>query len=606
MAAYGKLGRFLEFPVTGSNEPSAASLARAGVREQLGPLQRQVRETRKRCIAPGVDVVTEFGLLKTDIICDPLEDDALLFVFRETGQFTPLLDGELMELEPGDSHVEALEGELRSARHRLRSATEELETANEELKSSNEEMMSMNEELQSTNEELTTVNDELKTKIEQLTVANADLRNFFESTNLAVIVLDKDMRIRLFTRAATEVFALRPTDRGRPLSDLSSQFLNVDYVERARSVMSAGADYHGTVIDSAHARTFTLRILPYRTSDGAVDGATIVLTDISHALNIEGQLASEQERHALAIEASGIGVWEYLPGTKQFVIAGSAKRLLGTADERPSLEEFLQKLSDAERERMEAALKTADEAQTGFELTTKIALPGGGSRWVKTFARYVTDSSPSRIIGVSVDVTAEHQLVEARELMLNEMSHRVKNLFALIGGILRIAARKHENASALVEDVGGRILALGRAHSLTSDQKRRHATELSELVEIILEPYRRQSDLVISSRSLAIPANCVTPLTLILHEWCTNAVKHGVLGQVDGRLEVSWENLGNILQLVWNEMGAKPVSAHGDAGFGTILLSTSAKQINATIKTDIDGAVLRHTLTMPLPMYNNA
>ena len=272
VAAFGKLGRFLEFPVSGSNEASAASLARPGVREQLGPLQRQAQEGKKRSIARDVEVVTEFGLLKTDIICDPLEDGTLLFVFRETGQFTPLPDGDLIELEPSDSHVEALESELRSARHRLRSATEELETANEELKSSNEEMMSMNEELQSTNEELTTVNDELKTKIEQLTVANSDLRNFFESTNLAVVVLDREMRIRLFTRAATEVFALQPSDRGRPLSDVTSQFLNVNYVERVEKVMASGEDYRGTAVDHARARTFALRILPYRAADGAIDG----------------------------------------------------------------------------------------------------------------------------------------------------------------------------------------------------------------------------------------------------------------------------------------------------------------------------------------------
>ncbi len=123
--------------------------------------------------------------------------------------------------------MEALERELRSAKHRLRSATEELETANEELKSSNEEMMSMNEELQSTNEELTTVNDELKNKIEQLTIANTDLRNFFDSTSLAIIVLDRDLRVRSFTRAATEIFPLQPSDRGRPISDVTMRLLTV-------------------------------------------------------------------------------------------------------------------------------------------------------------------------------------------------------------------------------------------------------------------------------------------------------------------------------------------------------------------------------------------
>ena len=308
----------------------------------------------------------------------------------------------------------------------------------------------------------------------------------------------------------------------------------------------------------------------------------------------------------MAIEASGIGIWEYLPHKEQFVIAGTARELFGTADERPGLDEFLDKLSEADRERMRDALRTAEGERTGFEITTKITLAGGGARWVKTFARYVAESAPARIIGVSVDVTAENELVEARELMLNEMNHRVKNLFALIGGILRMAARKHETSSALVKDVGGRILALGSAHSLASDQKGRQATELSQLVATILEPYRRQREIVISDRPLPIAARWITPLTLILHEWCTNAVKHGVLGQEGGRLEISWEKSGERLRLVWNEIGIKPVSAPGDAGFGTVLLNTSARQLNATIETDIDGAVLRHTLTMPLSVQNDA
>ncbi|GAA3265760.1 hypothetical protein GCM10020258_33880 [Sphingomonas yabuuchiae] len=72
----------------------------------------------------------------------------------------------------------------------------------------------MNEELQSTNEELSTVNDELKTKVDQLTVANSDLRNFFESTDLAVVVLDRNLRIRSYTEAARAIFPLQPSDRG--------------------------------------------------------------------------------------------------------------------------------------------------------------------------------------------------------------------------------------------------------------------------------------------------------------------------------------------------------------------------------------------------------
>jgi two-component system, chemotaxis family, CheB/CheR fusion protein len=89
-------------------------------------------------------------------------------------------------------------------------------------------------------------------------------------------------------------------------------------------------------------------------------------------------------------------------------------------------------------------------------------------------------------------VTAENELAEARELMLSEMNHRVKNLFAMMGGIPRIAARKHETTKALIDDVGGRVLALGNAHTLVSNQLRTKPLEMHELVETMVARIRGQ------------------------------------------------------------------------------------------------------------------
>ncbi len=606
VAAYGRLSRYFEFPVSAASETSAATLARPGVKEQLGALVRQARTTKKRVISRNVDVVTDFGSLKTEIICDPLDDNSYLVVFQESPVFTPLELTDVLELEHGDGHVEALERELRSAKHRLRSATEELETANEELKSSNEEMMSMNEELQSTNEELTTVNDELKTKVDEVTVANTDLRNFFDSTSLAVIVLDNDMRLRSYTKAATAIFPLQPTDRGRPLSDVASRFPALDFATRVHSVMADGIEYNQTVMDREQERTFSLRILPYRTANGTTGGATIVMTDISHAISVESQLAAEQERHELAIEAAGIGVWEYLPDRSEFVLGGAAMELLQTRDGTPALQAVLQNFSDTDRTHLRDALETAIHDHTGFELTSRIVGNDGRSRWLKTFARHVADSDPGRVIGVSVDVTAEYELAEARDLMLNEMNHRVKNLFAMIGGILRMASRKHETVKGLVEDVEGRILALGSAHSLASNQKRTAAVSIQDLIETILTPYRRHATIDIEGGDLPIAANYITPLTLILHEWSTNALKHGVLGKPDGRLRIRWEETGDQIHLVWNETGTEPVEQPGAAGFGTVLLTSAAKQIGGKVSTDVDGASLTHTLTMQTKVRHDA
>ncbi|WP_296104482.1 CheR family methyltransferase [uncultured Agrobacterium sp.] len=604
MAAFGKLSPFFDFPVSRSNETSAASLARPGVKEQIGPLLRQARTAKKRVISSKIEVVTEFGSLTTDIICDPLDDDRFLLVFQDGRQFTPLEESDLIELEPSNGHVEALERELRSAKHRLRSATEELETANEELKSSNEEMMSMNEELQSTNEELTTVNDELKNKIEQLTIANTDLRNFFDSTSLAVIVLDRDLRVRSFTRAATEIFPLQPSDRGRPISDVTMRLLTVDYINRVRSVMDDGVEYQDTVWQEETRKTFTLRILPYRTSDGSITGATIVLADISHAVSVESQLQREQNRHELAIEAAGIGVWEYLPEKQQFILGGSTKELLQATTDHLSTHEFLAKIRQEDRTQVLEAIRQTEQDQGGFDMTTELCSEHG-PRWIKVFGRYVGDVDAPRIIGVTVDVTAEYRLAETRELMLNEMNHRVKNLFAMIGGILRMAGRKHETVQDLVSDVEGRILALGNAHSLASNQKRTVPVEIAELVKTILAPYDRKGGIEISQEPLPIPAKCITPLTLILHEWSTNALKYGALGQSDGKLKVSWKQDNENIYLLWNESVGKPVGAFGEKGFGTLLLSSAARQLGGVIDTKLEGSNLVHILTLPSSVLND-
>ncbi|WP_296073986.1 PAS domain-containing protein, partial [uncultured Agrobacterium sp.] len=411
-------------------------------------------------------------------------------------------------------------------------------------------------------------------------------------------------RVRSFTRAATEIFPLQPSDRGRPISDVTMRLLTVDYINRVRSVMDDGVEYQDTVWQEETRKTFTLRILPYRTSDGTITGATIVLADISHAVSVESQLQREQNRHELAIEAAGIGVWEYLPEKQQFILGGSTKELLQATTDHLSTHEFLAKIRQEDRTQVLEAIRQTEQDQGGFDMTTELCSEHG-PRWIKVFGRYVGDVDAPRIIGVTVDVTAEYRLAETRELMLNEMNHRVKNLFAMIGGILRMAGRKHETVQDLVSDVEGRILALGNAHSLASNQKRTVPVEIAELVKTILAPYDRKGGIEISQEPLPIPAKCITPLTLILHEWSTNALKYGALGQSDGKLKVSWKQDNENIYLLWNESVGKPVGAFGEKGFGTLLLSSAARQLGGVIDTKLEGSNLVHILTLPSSVLND-
>ena len=119
--------------------------------------------------------------------------------------------------------LQALTEEHQTALEELRSVNEELHSVNEEMQSTNEELETSKEELQSVNEELHTVNIRLTEKIDELDQANSDLRNLFESTEIATVFVDRHLVIRSFTPAIASLYNLIPSDQGRPLTDIATR-----------------------------------------------------------------------------------------------------------------------------------------------------------------------------------------------------------------------------------------------------------------------------------------------------------------------------------------------------------------------------------------------
>jgi two-component system CheB/CheR fusion protein len=169
-------------------------------------------------------------------------------------------------------------------------------SVNEELQSTNEELETSKEELQSVNEELQTVNHELTVKIEELDRANSDLKNLYESTDIAAIFLDRELIIRSFTPAVARIFNLIPGDRGRPLTDISH---NLDYAELPQDIQqvfgtrqplerrASGRD------GAAH---YIVRALPYWTGSSKVEGAVLTFSDVT------GLAQAEEQQRVLVAE----------------------------------------------------------------------------------------------------------------------------------------------------------------------------------------------------------------------------------------------------------------------------------------------------------------
>jgi PAS domain S-box-containing protein len=212
-----------------------------------------------------------------------------------------------------------LEQEPQATREDLQVTIEELETANEELTASNEEFLSMNEELQTVNDdletsrvelhalnaELTRVNDRLHEKVRELEAASNDMANLFNSTGIATVFLDRGLRIKRFTPAATRLFRIRAADVGRPLGDVARRFLDDDLLPDARQFLDDLTPREKEV-RSDDGRWFTRRVVPYRTLDDRIDGVVLAFEDVT-----ERKLAADAvvRRLAAIVESSADAIF---------------------------------------------------------------------------------------------------------------------------------------------------------------------------------------------------------------------------------------------------------------------------------------------------------
>jgi two-component system CheB/CheR fusion protein len=182
---------------------------------------------------------------------------------------------------------------MQTSQEELRSANEELQSTNEEMQSTNEELTTSKEEMQSMNEELQTVNTELQAKVDELSLSNNDMKNLLNSTDIATLFLDNDLKVRRFTTQATNIIKLIPGDMGRPITDLASDLLYPELTADAHEVLQK-LGFVEKPVNTRDGRWFTVRIMPYRTLDDRIDGVVITFADITVAKTLEAKLRDNQ------------------------------------------------------------------------------------------------------------------------------------------------------------------------------------------------------------------------------------------------------------------------------------------------------------------------
>ncbi|APG89503.1 chemotaxis protein CheB [Sinorhizobium americanum] len=526
---------------------------------------------------------------------------------------------------PTNQAVRQLQEELQLAQNRLRATREESEAANEELRAANEELQSMNEEyrstaeeletskeeLQSINEELQTVNNELKLKLESVSRAHSDLQNLMAATDVATLFLNPSLRIKRFTPRLTDIFNVTLNDEGRPITDFTHNLEYENLAEDARSVLEDLAPVEREV-KSRNDGWYLVRMRPYRTIDDKIDGVVATFVDVTQRRQAEEMAREskqrlEQEMRLVELSRSPIFVWDFDDGIKQWnrgseelygysreeVVGKQKEELLKTVVPGSSFEVLRRTLLEKGHWSGELNHTTKDGQVLTVESQIEL-LPLGDRRLVLESTR---------------DVTDRKRWERRRQLLLNELSHRVKNTLAVVQSVARQTLRTTHSSDDFVERFEGRLDALASAHKLLVDSEWNGA-ELGALALSQLEAYTGTDGrrLQIEGEPVMLTPDLATPFGLVLHELATNAAKYGAFATADGQVSLRWKvgNNDRRLAVTWEERGGPPVEPPGEQGFGGVLIEKGLP--GATVHREFrpDGVVCKIEIKLPEIPHNGA
>jgi two-component system, chemotaxis family, CheB/CheR fusion protein len=363
-------------------------------------------------------------------------------------------------------------------------------------------------------------------------------------------------------------------------------------------------------IRSQNNRWYDMRLRPYRTIDDKIDGVVITFVDVTeHRQVAEALRQSErqlrQQQNLVELSRDAIFIWDFDDGvlewnrgceelygfTRDEALGKSKERLLSSAGAGFSFADVRAKLLDEGSWSGELTQRTKDGRLLTVESRTQLHSVDG-----------------QRLVLESIrDITERKSWEKRQELLLAELSHRVKNTLAVVQAIAHQTQRAGGSGEDFVRALDGRLAALASAHDLLVETEWRGA-DLAALAREQLEPYAAGDPerVTINGEPVSLPADLATPFSLVLHELATNAAKYGFLSQPKGKVLLSWDlstrNNHPVLRVQWREENGPP-AAPGSAGFGTALIDHDIP--NATVRREFGSEGLLCTIEVPLTeVYN--
>jgi PAS domain S-box-containing protein len=421
-------------------------------------------------------------------------------------------------------------------------------------------------------------------------------------------------RVELANRAYLSLIGDRPVI-GRTIADALPKAVTQGYLSILDQVYRSGEAFRSKgakFVVEAHAgepqdeRFLDFVYQPVRDASGAVTGIFVEGSDVTERALAERELGRTAALLRTIIEATPSVIYVKDRESRMRIANSAALALIG----KPWSEvagrtdrEFL-----ADQEQAESVMANDRKVIATGETQELEEWVGSGRGPPRLF---LSTKSPLRdddgavigLVGVSVDITARKQAEASRQLLIDELNHRIKNMLTVVQAIAHQTFRRGEIPDSSRKAFEGRIAALAAAH----DVLQRSAWDNALLSDVISEAVAfcgpAQQRISHSGPALRLDQKQALAVTLAVHELCTNAMKYGALSNDDGAIEMSWrvEGAEPWLEIVWRERGGPPVLPPKKRSFGSILIERAlAQELGGASTLSFDPEGLTCVVRAPL------
>jgi PAS domain S-box-containing protein len=358
----------------------------------------------------------------------------------------------------------------------------------------------------------------------------------------------------------------------------------------------------------------SLHVEPSYAPDGTIDGLICAAINISHVRLLESEqqrlsreLATTLQRYETALRGSNVTVFtqdrdlRYTSISNSF-LARDIEGIVGRTDDDILPGASLQPVLALKRD----ALEQGDPRDGEVRI-----IDAGADRWFDLHIEPLRDLGGEIVglTGTAVDVTERRESEAHLRLLLREITHRSKNLLAVIQAMARQTARHTESTDAFLERFSARLQALATSHDLLV-QESWHGASLEDLARLQLGHYleREQPQLVFAGPAVLLKPEAAQALGLALHELATNAAKYGALSTPSGHVSVAWERLpaaeGYGIALTWRETGGPKVAVPSRRGFGSLVIERHlARSLDGEVTLDFTPEGVECRVVIPVTQF---